>query len=59
MVAFSSIFNGEPNESSTTLIIVSDQVPSFRNFRIVPNAVILFFAVIIDFPKFCFYAPEL
>ncbi len=36
IAAPSSVFIGWSNESSTTPIIASDQVPTFRNLRMVP-----------------------
>jgi hypothetical protein len=47
MVARSSSFIGCPNEASTTPMIVSDQVPSLRNFRIVPKDVIVILSSVI------------
>jgi hypothetical protein len=51
--ARSSGFNGLSNELSTTLISVSDQLPSLKNVRIVPIEVIVLSAsVIIVFSPF-------
>jgi hypothetical protein len=47
MVACSSTFIGCLKDASTTLIIVSDQVPSLRNVRMVPSADIFLIPLVV------------